>query len=162
MARAWAERGGNGKAVHRPERGCVRITSRSTCEKRWRSGRTIGWHGRLVRAAGPPARRNGRRRPYVPARFGQFTVTPSEPTQEIRDHRPHNANKILTDHLANRIATVSEGTRPGIFSQVTRSRAVSTVPVNDNGRISPVRTSRGEGDGRVACYHGPGTNFRND
>ena len=66
---------------------------------------------------------------------GQLAAKSSELTQEIRDNRPLNANQILTDYLSNRIETVIEGTRPGIFSQVTRSREVSTVLVNDNGRI---------------------------
>lgn len=66
---------------------------------------------------------------------GQLAAKSTELTQEIRDNRPLNANQILTDYLSNRIETVIEGTRPGIFSQVTRSREVSTVLVNDNGRI---------------------------
>ena len=65
----------------------------------------------------------------------QLTAKSTELTQEIRDNRPLNANQILTDYLSNRIETVIEGTRPGIFSQVTRSREVSTVLVNDSGRI---------------------------
>ena len=54
--------------------------------------------------------------------------------QEIRDNRPFNANQIVTDYLSNRVETIIEGTRPSLFSPVTRSREVSTVLVNFEGR----------------------------
>ena len=65
----------------------------------------------------------------------QLAAKSAEIAQEIRDNRPLNANQILTDYLSNRIETVVEGTRPGIFSSVTQSRERNTVLVNDGGRI---------------------------
>ncbi len=65
----------------------------------------------------------------------QLAAKSAEIAQEMRDNRPLNANQILTDYLSNRVETIIEGNRPGIFSTVTRSREMSTVLVNDAGRL---------------------------
>jgi septal ring factor EnvC (AmiA/AmiB activator) len=64
----------------------------------------------------------------------QLAEQSSELTQEIREHRPLNANTLFSEFLTNRVDLSIAAMRPGLFGPVNRSKDSSTVLVSDGTR----------------------------